>query len=76
MAKEEGIYGSASILETSGNASEYLLTDPFMMTPFYIYATTKNRSEILRPADLNGKRVAVPRNHRAVDKYLAGIGGV
>jgi ABC-type amino acid transport substrate-binding protein len=76
VAKEEGIYGSASILKTSRNGKEYLLTDPFTTTPFYIYATTKNRSEILRPADLNGKRVAVPRNHRAVDKYLAGIGGV
>jgi signal transduction histidine kinase/CheY-like chemotaxis protein len=76
VAKEEGIYGSASILKTSRNANEYLLTDPFMTTPFYIYATTKNRSEIRRPADLNGKRVAVPRNHRAVEGYLAGIGGV
>jgi PAS domain S-box-containing protein len=76
VAKEKGVYGSASILKTSGNASEYLLSDPFMMTPFYIYATTKNRSEIRRPEDLNGKRVAVPRNHRAVDEYLAGIDGV
>ena len=76
VAKEEGIYGSASILKTSRNAIEYLLTDPFMTTPFYIYATAKNRSEIRRPADLNGKRVAIPRNHRAVDEYLAGIGGV
>ncbi|MEE4604064.1 MAG: transporter substrate-binding domain-containing protein, partial [Desulfobacteraceae bacterium] len=76
VAKEEGIYGSASILKTSRHANEYLLTDPFMTTPFYIYATTNNRSEIRRPANLNGKRVAVPRNHRAVAAYLAGIGGV
>mgnify|MGYP000526592275 CR=1 FL=1 len=76
VAKEKGVYGSASILKTSRHANEYLLTDPFMTTPFYIYATTKNRSEIRRPADLNGKRVAVPRNHRAVDEYLAGIRGV
>ena len=76
VAKEEGIHGSASILKTSRQGKEYLLTDPFMTTPFYIYATAKNRSEIRRPADLNGKRVAIPRNHRAVDEYLAGIGGV
>jgi signal transduction histidine kinase/ABC-type amino acid transport substrate-binding protein/DNA-binding response OmpR family regulator len=76
VAKEEGIYGSASILKTSRNAIEYLLTDPFMTTPFYIYATANNRNEIRRPADLSGKRVAIPRNHRAVDEYLAGIGGV
>ena len=76
LAKEKGVYGSASILKTSRHANEYLLTDPFMITPFYIYATTNNLNEIRRPADLNGKRVAVPRNHRAVDEYLAGIGGV
>jgi two-component system sensor histidine kinase EvgS len=76
VAKEDGIYGSASILKTSRHANEYLLTDPFMTTPFYIYATTKNRKEIRRPVDLKGKRVAVPRNHRAVAAYLAGIGGV
>ena len=76
VAKEESIYGSASILKTSRHANEYLFTDPFITTPFYIYATTKNRSEIRRPDDLKGKRVAVPRNHRAVAAYLAGIGGV
>ena len=76
VAKEEGIYGSASILKTSLNANEYLLTDPFIPTPFYIYATTKNRSEILQQADLSGKRVAVPRNHRAAEQFLAGVGDV
>ena len=76
VAKEKGIYGSASILNTSRHANEYLLTDPYFTTPFYIYATAKNRSEISRPADLSGKRVAVPRNHRAVAAYLAGISGV
>jgi PAS domain S-box-containing protein len=76
VAKKSGIYGSASILNTSRHANEYLLTDPYIMTPFYIYATTKNRSEIRQPANLTGKRVAVPRNHRAVDEYLTGIGGV
>jgi len=76
VAKEEGIYGSASILKTSRQGKEYLLTDPFITTPFYIYATTKNRSEIRRPDDLRGKRLAVPRNHRAVAAYLAGIGDV
>jgi signal transduction histidine kinase/DNA-binding NarL/FixJ family response regulator len=76
VAKQDGIYGSASILKTSRHANEYLLTDPFMTTPFYIYTTTKNRNEIRRPADLRGKRVAVPRNHRAVEEFLAGIGGV
>jgi ABC-type amino acid transport substrate-binding protein len=47
-----------------------------MTTPFYIYATTENRNEIRRPTDLNGKRVTVPRNHRAVAAYLAGIDDV
>ncbi|MEN8691917.1 MAG: transporter substrate-binding domain-containing protein, partial [Desulfobacterales bacterium] len=76
VAKQNGISGSASILKTSRHANEYLLTDPYYMTPYYIYTTTANRNEIRRPADLKGKRVAVPRNHRAVEGYLAGIGGV
>ena len=76
VSKEQGVYGSASILKTSRHANEYLLTDPFMTTPLYIYVTTKNRGEIRRPADLRGKRVATPRNHRAVEGYLAGIEGV
>ena len=76
VAKEEGIYGSASILKTSRHGKEYLLTEPVITTPYYIYTTKKNRHEIRRPADLSGKRVAVPRNHRAVEDYLTGIGGV
>jgi len=32
VAKEEGIYGSASILKTSRHANEYLLTDPYYTT--------------------------------------------
>ena len=76
VAKEKGIFGSASILDTSWHADEYLLTDPYYTTPFYIYVTTKDRNLIRRPADLKGKRVAVPRNHRAVAEYLDKIGGV
>ena len=76
VAKEEGIYGSASILKTSRHANEYLLTDPFMTTPFYIYATTKNRIEIRRAGRPEGKTGGVPRNHRAVAAYLTGISGV
>ena len=76
VAKEEGIYGSASILKTSRHANAYLFSDAFMETPFFIYATTKNRNEIRQPADLSGKRVALPRNHRAAEQFLAGVGGV
>ncbi|MGD9249850.1 MAG: transporter substrate-binding domain-containing protein [Desulfobacterales bacterium] len=76
VAKQDGIYGSASIFKTSRHANAYLLTDAFMTTPFYIYTKTENHSDIRRPADLNGKRVAVPRNHRAAAAYLAGIGNV
>ena len=76
VAKQDGIYGSASILKTSRHANAYLLSDAFLTTPFYIYTTTENHSDIRQPADLSGKRVAVPRNHRAVAGYLAEIGGV
>ena len=76
VAKQNGVFGSASILKTSRHANEYLLSDPYYTTPYYIYTTAANRNEIRRPADLNGKRVAVPRNHRAVEGYLAEIGGM
>ena len=76
VAKEEGIYGSASLLRTARHAKEYLLTDPYYTTPYYIYTTTTNLHEIRRPDDLRGKRLAVSRNHRAVAAYLAGIGDV
>jgi ABC-type amino acid transport substrate-binding protein len=63
-------------LKASSHGSEYLLTDPFMVTGFLIYVTHKKRNEIRRPVDLSGKRVAALRAHRAQAEYLAGIGGV
>jgi two-component system sensor histidine kinase EvgS len=76
VTKEDGIYGHATILKSSSHANEYLLTDPFMLTAFTIYVTVERRNEIRQAADLSGKRVAILRNHRAVEEYLAGIGGV
>jgi two-component system sensor histidine kinase EvgS len=76
VTKEDGIYGHATILKSSSHANEYLLTDPFMVTAFTIYVTVERRNEIRQAADLSGKRVAILRNHRAVEEYLTGIGGV
>ena len=42
MAKEDGIYGAATIFKYSTHANDYLLTDPYMMSAFVIYVTEKN----------------------------------
>ena len=76
VTKEDGIYGNTTILKSSSHANEYLFTDPFMVTAFTIYVTVKSRNEIRQAADLSGKRVAILRNHRGVEAYVAGIDGV
>ena len=76
VAKQDGIYGSASILKTPRHGKEYLLTDAYMDTPFFIFTRVENRNEFRRPSDLKGKRVSIPRNHRAVELFLDQIGDV
>jgi polar amino acid transport system substrate-binding protein/two-component system sensor histidine kinase EvgS len=76
VSKKPGNYGSASILNTALHGNAYLLTEPYFMSPFYIYVKASTSNEIRRAADLRGKRVAAPRNHRAAEAYLAGIGQV
>ena len=75
-AKEEGIYGSASLIKSPRHGKEYLLTDAYMETPFYIFARTDRRNEFRLPSDLKGKRVSTPRNHRGVEAFLDQVGGV
>ena len=54
VAKKEGIYGSASILRTPRHGKEYLLTDAYMETPFYIFTYVENRNDYRLPIDLKG----------------------
>ena len=75
-ARDKGIYGSATILKSSRNAEQYLLTNSYYSTPFYVYTTTGKQNRIRRAADLKGKRVVIPRNHRVVEGYVDGVGGV
>ena len=75
-AKAKGMYGSSAIFKTPQHQKEYLLSDPYLVTPFYVF-TTKNKLSVFKQAnDLKGKRVAIPRNHRAMADYLDKIGSV
>ena len=73
-AKAKGMYGSSAIFKTPQHQKEYLLSDPYLVTPFYVF-TTKNKLSVFKQAnDLKGKRVAIPRGHRAIADYLNKIG--
>jgi PAS domain S-box-containing protein len=75
-AKKRGIYGHGSIFKTPRHENEYLLSDPYLVTPFYLFATRNNLGSLRQPTDLQGKKVAVILGHRAMAEYLDNIGGV
>ncbi len=73
---EAGVYAASAVLDTPLNREQYLLTDPILTTPFYVFTTKSNLDVIRRPDDLKGKLVAVQRGHRAATDYLDQIEGV
>lgn len=68
-AKEE-IYGNSAILKTALNDSDYLLTDPYVSTSYYLITTLEKRSQIKAPDGLKGKKIAVLHDHHAIHSYL------
>jgi len=75
-AKRKGIYGAGSVFNTPRHLKEYLLTDPFFFTPFFLFTRKNNIISFKQPNDLKGKRIAVVRGHRAMAEYLDNIGSV
>ena len=76
LAKDKGIYGASSVLKSQHHKNGYLLSDPYFFTPFYAFTTKHKLAAFKQPKDLNGKRVAIPRGHRAIAQYLQEIGDV
>jgi len=74
--RETGIYGTSAAFNTPQNQKSYLLSDPYFFSPFYVF-TTKNKRALFKQAnDLRGKKVVIPRGHRALAAYLDKIDGV
>lgn len=76
VAKSPGVYGLVAALDTPYNAQQYLLTRPYLSSPFFIYTHRKNQTVIRSTDDLSGKVVAVPKGQRAMERYLETIGDV
>lgn len=75
-AKKTGVYGCAAVFKTPRHRNEYLLTDPYFHTPFYVFTKNNNLMYFKQPGDLKGKRVAILKGHRALAEYLDELGGV
>jgi len=76
QARQDGNFGSSAVFATPQHQQQYLLTQPYLSTPFTIYTTKNNLSLIRNAEELKGKTVAVPTGHRAAAEYLDQIGGV
>jgi len=76
VAKSPGVQGLVAALDTAYNSQQYLLTRPYLSSPFFIYTHRKQRAAIRAPADLSGKVVSVPKGQRAMASYLEGLGDV
>lgn len=75
-AKDGNVYGAASLFKTPRTQQGYLLTNPYLTTPFYLFTTKKHLTQINKPSDLRGKKVAVPRQHWAMINSLQAIGEI
>ncbi|WP_372999409.1 transporter substrate-binding domain-containing protein [Sulfurimonas sp.] len=74
--KKQGNYGHSSVLKTPKNQTQYLLTKPYMNTPYYVFTMKKNLYTIKNENDLIGKRVALLGSSRVGDYFLNKIGGI
>ncbi len=76
LSKSPGLYGNSAVIKTPQNESQYLMTEPYLVTPFFIFTTGDKLGEIQDDADLKGRKVAVMKGHRAQLQYLQDIGDV
>ena len=76
QAKSTGVYGNSAVLDSAYHQDEYLLTQPYFYTPFYVFTHQSQLSKIKGPNDLKGKKVALPKGHRKAKEYLDEVGDV
>ncbi len=76
VAQSEGSHGLAMVADTESNRRDYLLTESYIETPFYLFSRSADRITLRSLADLSGKRVAVLEGHRIVAQLLNSIDGV
>lgn len=76
LAKSPGLYGNSAVIKTPQNEGQYLMTEPYLVTPFFIFTTRDQLDRTQKADDLKGRKVVAMQGHRAQLKYLQDIGGV
>jgi diguanylate cyclase (GGDEF)-like protein len=72
-AKLHKNYGISAALKDFENDKEYLVTNPYMSTNYVIFSKKINKEKYKSLKDLEGKRVAIIKEHRVMKDYFSQI---
>lgn len=72
-SKLHGNYGVTVALKDNENDKEYLITKPYISTNYVIFCKKTNQDKYESLKDLEGKRVAIIKEHRVMEDYFSKI---